>query len=123
MNLPEAQKFGVLEPGNLPQDALLLGKLEVVLETHQIIAGEAQVFRPELHHGEGLPAGSRVRQAHGLHGAEAKRVVPSPRQFFDGQAGFEVIQVFEFMRWRPSPRRAVLHRRRDIRLPSSGQFR
>ena len=96
---PKRRNSARSSPGNLPQDARLLGKLEVVLEPHQVVAGRTQVFRPQLHHGIWLPAAARVEQPDGLHGAEAKRVVPSPRQFFDGQAGFEVIQVFEFVRF------------------------
>src|SRR5208337_3224642 len=38
MNLPQAQEFGRFEPGDHAQDVLLLGKLEVVLKPHQVVA-------------------------------------------------------------------------------------
>ena len=38
MNLPEAQELRIFEPGDHAQDSLLLGKLQVVLEPHQVVA-------------------------------------------------------------------------------------
>ena len=89
MDLAEAQELGVLQARNQAQDARLLAEFQVILEAHQVEAVGAQVLLAELHHGPRAPAGARIGQAHGLHGAEAQRVAPAPRQLLDGQAGFE----------------------------------
>ena len=90
MDLAEAQELGVLKPRNHAENARLLGELQVVLEAHQVEAPVAQAFLAELRHGVGPLAGARVGQAHGFHGAEAQRIAAAARQFFDGQAGFEI---------------------------------
>ena len=51
-----------------------------------------------MHHRVGLPSGARVNQAHGPHRTKAQSVDAATSEFFDRQAGFEVIQIFERVR-------------------------
>src|SRR6266568_5697081 len=51
MNLSEPKKLSVLQTGNHPEDALLLGKFQVVLESNDVVARLHQVFLPKLHDG------------------------------------------------------------------------
>ena len=37
MDLPEAEKLRLLQARNQAQDSLLLGKLQMVLKTHQVV--------------------------------------------------------------------------------------
>ncbi len=89
VDLSEAQELGRFETRNHPQHARLVAKFHVVLEADQVEAPRAQILLPQLHHGVRPSAGARIAQSHRLHGPEAQRLPPPPRQFLDRQAGFE----------------------------------
>ena len=93
MHLPEAQELGVLQSRDHPQHALLFAEAHVILESHQVEAARARVFAAKLHHGVGPAAGARIGQSHRLHRPEAQRVASAPRDLFDRQAGFEVVDA------------------------------
>ena len=93
MHLPEAQELGVLESRDHPQHALLLAEAHVILESHQVEAARARVFAAKLHHGIGPAAGARIGQSHRLHRPEAQGVATAPRDLFDRQAGFEIVDA------------------------------
>ncbi len=98
VDLPVAQKLGVLETRNQTHDPLLFGEAQVVLEADQVVAVRAQILLPQLHGRIRPPAGARIGQAHRLHRTETQRVAPAPRDLLDGEAGFEVRCVIRDMR-------------------------
>ena len=93
MNLPVTQKFSALQARNHAKYPRLLGKTHVILEADQVVAVRPQVFLPQLHYRIRTTAGARIDQPHRFHRTEAQRLAPAPRQFFDGQAGFEEARV------------------------------
>src|SRR5437870_168973 len=51
MDLTQAEKFGVLQSRNHSKDAPLLGELQMILESHDVVAGLHEIFLPQLHDG------------------------------------------------------------------------
>src|SRR5690606_34366999 len=88
----------VLETGDQPDDLLLIAPLEPRLEADERPHPSRRVLLPELHHGVGPAASARVLEAHWLHGPEARRVVAAPRQFLDGHAALEELEVLPIVR-------------------------
>ena len=80
---------GVFQAGDETEDTLLFRILKAGLETDDIVHGFAEIVAPELDHGEGLFAGFRIREAHGLHGAEGRHHAAALRHAFDGHASLE----------------------------------
>ena len=74
----QAGEGRLLEARDGPEDADLLGMLQLRLEAHHVEERAQRVVLPELHDRPGPPAGARVGEADGLHRAEA-RASPSPR--------------------------------------------
>ena len=66
----------------------------MVLEADEVVAVGAEIFLAQLHDGPGHLAGARIAQADGLHGAEAEGVAAAAGGLFDGQAAFEVVELF-----------------------------
>ena len=93
VDLTVAEEGGVFEAGDEAEDAGLLTELEVVLEADEIVAVGAEVLLAELDDGVGPAAGLRVREAGGLHGAEAEGVAAAAGGLFDGEAAFEVLKL------------------------------
>ena len=48
MDAAVAQELGMLEPGDRPEDALLVGNLEPRLEAHEVPHLPGPVFLPQL---------------------------------------------------------------------------
>ena len=97
MDLAVAQEGCVFEAGDEAEDARLLAELEVVLEADEVVAVGAEIFLAELHDGVRPPAGARIREARGLHRAEAERVAAAAGCLFDGKAALEVLQLRGFL--------------------------
>jgi hypothetical protein len=93
MDLPVAQKTSVFEPGNQSQHARLLTELQMVLESDQVVGVRPQILLPQLHRRIRDAAGPRVFQSDRLHGAEAQSVATPPRNLFNGQTTFKIIQL------------------------------
>src|ERR1700738_5140751 len=66
----------------------------MVLESDEVVAVGAEVLLAELHDGVGPAASLRIGEADGLHGAEAQGVAAAAGGLFDGEAAFEVLQLF-----------------------------
>ena len=72
-----ADEFRIAQRRDHGEYPLLLPKLQVGLEAHQIVDALGRVVLPQLQHRIGLHPGFRVRQAHGLHGAVAQGIQAS----------------------------------------------
>src|SRR5205085_3065517 len=97
MDLAIAQEAGIFQPGDETQYACLLAKTQMVLEADQVVAGGAQIFLAKLHHRIGHAPAARIDQSDRLHRAEAQSVAAAARDFFNGQAGLEIIQLLPAM--------------------------
>ncbi len=94
---PKRRNSALAEPGDHPEDALLLGDAEPGLEAHEVPHLPRPVLAAELHHGVRVPAGARVAEAHRLHGAEAKRLGAAARHLLHGEAALEVGHLVELV--------------------------
>src|SRR6202021_627727 len=63
-------------------------------EADEVVAVGAKVLLAELDAGVGPAAGLGVGEADGLHGAEAEGVAAAAGGLFDGEAAFEVLELF-----------------------------
>ncbi len=97
MNLPVAQEARILQPWNQPQHPRLLAKLQMILETDQVVAVRAQILLAQLHHGPRRPSGARIAQPHRLHRPKAQRIAAAPRQHLDRQAAFKVVELLPLL--------------------------
>ena len=79
MNLSESQKLGVFQSRDHPEDPLLLGEFQMVLETHDVVAGLHQVFLPKLHHRMRPSSRDGILQTDRSHRSEAQRVAAATR--------------------------------------------
>ena len=93
VDLAVAEEFGVFEAGDEAEDAGLFAEFHVVLEADEVVAVGAQGFLAELDGGVGPATGFWVREAGGLHGAEAEGVAAAAGELFDREAAFEVVGV------------------------------
>src|SRR6185437_247090 len=60
VHLAEAQKLGALEARYQAEDARLIAKAHIILESDQVVAIGALVLLPELHRSIGPAAGARI---------------------------------------------------------------
>ena len=84
MDLAQAEKFGVLQSRNHSKDAPLLGELQMILESHDVVAGLHEIFLPQLHDGVRHASGLRIRQTDRAHGPEPQRIASAPGELFNG---------------------------------------
>src|SRR6516225_8034597 len=97
MDLAEPEEFRIFQAGDHPEDAFLLRKLQMILESDEVVTRLHQVFLTELNHGIRRAAGRGIGQANGPHRAESQSIAAPPREFFDRETRFEVAGFLEFM--------------------------
>src|ERR1700733_3804081 len=68
----------------------------MVLEADEVVAVGTEVLLAKLDAGVGPAAGLGVGEADGLHGAEAEGIAATAGGLFDGEAAFEVLELFGF---------------------------
>ncbi len=88
---PVAGELGVLQAGDHAEDAALLGKRQVRLESHEVVARAVRVLRAQLERSPGAPARMRIGQPDRLERPEARRVATGARNFLDGLACLEQV--------------------------------
>src|SRR5271165_119591 len=94
VNLSVAQKTRILQAGNQAQHARLFAKLQMILESHQVVGIRPQVLLPQLHHRIGHLAGAGIDESHRLHRTEAKGVAPAASNLLNRQAALKIVQLF-----------------------------
>ena len=97
MNLSETEELGVFQAGNHAEDSLLIGELQVILKSHDVIARLHQIFLAKLDYSIRHTVGARINKPHGAHRSETERVATAACEFLDRQARLEVIRFFEVM--------------------------
>ncbi len=112
----QAGELGRLQSRDEPEDPFLLPILQLSLEAHQVVEGAFPVFGPELNHRKGLAAGAGVRQAHGLHGAEQKRLKAPGRHDFYRETALEVAGILKRLQGNLLGAASTPHKRRRTRL-------
>ena len=90
-----AQEPGVLQGGDHGEYPLLLRPFQVGLEAHQIIDGAVGVVFAQLHHRVGIPACFGIRQALGLQGSEAQRVLAAAGHHLHRHTALKHIVILE----------------------------
>ncbi len=91
MHLAVTHELGLLQPGDHAENALLFRVGQVGLEADQIVQAAGQVVLAQLDHGERPPAGARVLQAHGAHGAVGQRHFTPAGYHLHRQAALEIL--------------------------------
>src|SRR5687768_13880124 len=94
MHLPITQELRILQAGDESQDALLFRKLEVGLETNQIIKATCQVILPQLHDSIRTFTCARISQTNRAHGAKRQRIHSTVGNNLDRQTTFEEMPGF-----------------------------
>src|SRR6185312_9500158 len=94
VDLPEPQELRILQPRNQPQNALLLGKPQMILKTDQVIAIRPQILLTQLD----------------------RRPRPAPRNLLDGQARLEIRHVIRYMRFHRLRRQQLIDEPLILRL-------
>jgi hypothetical protein len=107
----EANELGVLESWNHAQDARLFGPFQLGLKADQAVVIPRQRILPQLNGRVRVASRSWVREAHRLHRAKAKRVVPAMCHHFDWQAALEELLLVEVVNGRRFCRRHRLIKR------------
>ena len=100
MDGAEAKELRVLEPGDHPEDALLLRIAEPRLEADEVPHLARAILHAELHDGVRLAPRARVGEPDGLHRPEAQRLAAAPRHLLGGHAALEVRHLVELVRGR-----------------------
>ena len=90
MNAPGAQKLGLLQSRNHPEDLLLRAHFQPSLEAHEVPHLRGAIFLTQLHHGVRLAAGFRINETDRLHRPKAQRFDAPLRHFLDREAAFEI---------------------------------
>ena len=98
MDGAEAQELRVLESGDDPEHALLLGIAKARLEADEIPHAAGAILHAQLHDGVRLAAGARIDEADRLHRPEAQRLASALRHLLGGHAPLEVRHGVELVR-------------------------
>ena len=88
-------EFGILKARNHVEDAPLLGKCQIGLESDEVIACSERIFRPQLHDRPRSSSGSRILQSYRLQGTEAGSIPTCARDLLDRLASLEKILLLE----------------------------
>ncbi len=99
MQAAEPGKFGVLEPGNGAEDALLCAVFQFGLEADHVVERAKLVVLTQLHDGVGLHGRIvRIGQPDRFHRPVTQRFVAALGHHFDRQAAVEVGRIgFPFL--------------------------
>ena len=84
-----------MQGGDHGEYSLLLRPFQVGLEAHQIIDGAVGVVFAQLHHRVGIPACFGIRQALGLQGSEAQRVLAAAGHHLHRHTALKHIVILE----------------------------
>ena len=90
MKTAEARELGVFETGDRPENADLLGVLQLRLEADHVPKRAERVVLAKLHDGVRPTARARIVEADRLHRTKAQRFAAALRHHLDRQAAVEV---------------------------------